>query len=99
MSPESPQAVRHTPIPWRAKRDDEGWWNVIGHDSALICELWGQENSADAAFIVRVVNCHEELLQALKLWDEGCRNGLNLPDCQCYGCITSRAIAKAEGRS
>ena len=47
----------------------------------------------------RRADCFDDLLAALKLWDSGCRvmDG-PAPNCECYGCRTRAAIAKAEGK-
>ena len=72
MSAETKQAVRHTALPWkqRALRLEDGARNVIAH--CIITRWEGltpkpQVAEANAAFIIRAVNCHEELLSTLRL--------------------------------
>ena len=55
----------HTPLPWSV--------HAIFPDSVLaeetnVCQCWNisGQGEANAAFIVRAVNCHEELLATLK---------------------------------
>lgn len=74
--------ARHTPTPWRAVID-QGNPRVFKHAMALVattaegahvqaidCTRSGAnfvEDRANAEFIVRAVNCHEELVAALKV--------------------------------
>jgi len=59
----------HTPLPW-VKNDlariesekEHGWVN----DGWIICDCDGPDGEHNAAFIVRAVNSHDELLAALK---------------------------------
>jgi hypothetical protein len=96
------QTVQHTPTPWREagiKPKDEGPLTAlvgdINEESVHIGTIRSKE---DAAFIVRAVNSHEELLGALK----GARMLLvGLPvDCKpmqhAYDLI-DEAISRAEG--
>lgn len=83
-------ANQHTPTPWtfspmgmiiaRTVTDDDGDNLVLG----------SMNNPENAAFIVRAVNCYEELLEALRNFrDKGI--GYNGPD-------LNKLIAKAEGK-
>jgi len=72
--------THHTPIPWRIRPQEldermrqiryesgDGLASVIATThNATICEEHGGDAVSNAAFIVRTVNCHEELLAALK---------------------------------
>lgn len=62
--------AKHTSTPWHAHKPDEsnGWWYVDGEDSAIgdVCTLYHDNAESNAAFIVKAVNCHEELLEALR---------------------------------
>lgn len=89
---------RHTATPWRVFL----YGGVqIGHvDGAAICSMWGDkaEGEANAAFIVKAVNCHDELVNALK----AARPFLAISDDQRASGrlkLVEAAIAKAEGSS
>ncbi len=81
--------VTHTPTPF-----------TLGRINALLNERF---NTEDAAFIVRAVNVHEELLEAL-LHAHGELDNLNPNDhdgalyCQCETARTYQRFAKAEGK-
>lgn len=77
----------HTTTPW-THNPEMSDSSISGADGvvARACHSW------DAAFIVRAVNCHEELLIALKTLRDGYkRRGLSCDN-------ADRAIAKAEGK-
>ena len=101
--------MKHTPGPWRVQpynqRDasaicDLGWNLQVGSDAPMDEALGEDETKANAAFIVRACNSHEELLAALKglvpyqaTWSEPAKTP--------YGraiAAANAAIAKAEGR-
>lgn len=76
----------------------------------IACEIQGpaQNMDADAAFIVRAVNAHEELLESLKdcyaqladiIKDERCDHAVNICWCGTDMAIqkAKQAITKAEG--
>lgn len=101
----------HTPTPWELY--DEGK-SAVGHQFAIvgnkerIATVHGLENElpktqANAAFIVRAVNCHDELVETIKLLKRCCKEALSdkwdrsddgfesmIEDCD-------RALAKAKG--
>ncbi len=52
-----------TPGPWEAKRLLEPQW-VVETKNTFICLTLGGNDRANAAFIVRAVNAHDELLEA-----------------------------------
>ena len=61
--------AEHTPTPWRL---DTRWSRLIvqGPNNEDIASVFGtrsDEGKACAAFIVRAVNCHEELVAALEV--------------------------------
>lgn len=62
--------VKHTPTPWKASLRFQ---NNLPNDYVITDGKWGgiaiasSDNEANAAFIVRAVNSHEELLTALKI--------------------------------
>jgi len=88
-------AVSHTPTPWKVTTTNEVWMSsVCGSDGDEIaqCFKFKNESEANAAFIVRAVNSHEELLEAAKSLIK-------------YGVVgdeykeqVRQAIAKAEGK-
>lgn len=59
--------MEHSPIPWKADGDlveDAGGWAVAD------CDFIGysdQQKGANAALIAQAVNCHADLLAALKV--------------------------------
>lgn len=66
--------MTHTPTPWKVLGytpygEDYRITDDIGNDIAIVPH-WDDEAKiearANAAFIVKAVNCHEELLEALK---------------------------------
>ena len=64
-------ATEHTSIPWTIHEDDDHFWRIRAQGKRLIAaELFAN----DAAFIVRAVNCHDELVEAL----EGASQELNI---------------------
>lgn len=67
MPTPTPQG-QHTPTPWTTENLNPF---ILGPDEKAVCQMtWGKrpmaEEKANAAFIVRAVNAHEELLEALK---------------------------------
>jgi hypothetical protein len=84
--------MKHTPTPWNAEQDrvySDGRWiastDCIGADT-------NTETYQNAAFIVRAVNSHDELVEALK-------NITNLPNELCCPSVKNfakEALAKAE---
>jgi len=92
MKPNKP----HTPTPWTAKTlkykalIQGGVYNTDSHSIAVVDSC-----PDDAAFIVRAVNAHEELLAACK----AARTYLNLDDAGPeLDFQLSQAIAKAESK-
>lgn len=102
----------HTPGPWRT--DPNYYIYVWAADSKMVADLPFEPEETFIARMRGVgrgatpaeqkANAHliaaaPDLLAALRLWDNGCYvEGGPYPDCDCYGCRTRRAIAKAEGR-
>ncbi len=59
--------VVHSPLPWRFQ-DDDFPVSLLDRDGRFV--VWemngsGEQRNVDAAFIVKAVNCHEELVAAL----------------------------------
>lgn len=88
----------HTPAPWRVEADEKGG-EIQGYDIRTDSEeIVGQEGilggpigEANAAFIVRAVNAHEALVDALRgalywnrerpqLWMDAARSAISLAD-------------------
>lgn len=97
---------KHTPTPWESQN------NVIfgdvdnpehDGDSPYIGKLEGQledDNKANAAHIVKCVNVHDELLEALKgLLDELSSEEMDRLENSAILRAVYAAIAKAEGRN
>jgi len=62
--------MKHTPTPWKTQNPNTGnpevdnhWLDVVETEkTGSICTAYTQ----DAKFIVKAVNCHDELVEALK---------------------------------
>lgn len=95
MKNETTNKVSHTPTPWQT--DQDGFIESMA--GTYIAEVSSDsdkaEAQADAEFIVRAVNSHEELLDALERIVVEC----NLDDAMLdvVRQIAEKAIAKAEG--
>lgn len=98
-----PEAT-HTPLPWRVEGDVE---IVAGINEKEVCIAdiegaldSGSTDRANAAFIVRAVNAHEEMLVLLKSIQEEFEAGrrLGMEPGSCFALQVRDAIAKAEGR-
>jgi hypothetical protein len=108
--------MKHTPLPWNLEKlesDTQGYRRSSAGDFAVIaenlmtpCFVFGidPEGQANAEFIVKAVNCHYELLWALKHyvaeWDynhksESHITGITTPPSSYY--MAKEAIAKAKG--
>lgn len=107
----------HTPTPWKVGMIQEinrGLFRELENgtkptgilieeiDDELSDETPIKQHKANAAFIVRAVNCHEELLEALKdivMHERGECDHDNIEECSKVVLkIAERAIAKAEGK-
>jgi hypothetical protein len=109
--------MKHTPTPWHYRAGEilAGTQEVEiaeiklptkdvigpGNDHR---EMWERQADDNAAFIVRAVNCHEEMLSALRIAQvtiHATWKSLNLPKdgnvAKAFQDI-SQAIAKAEGK-
>ena len=72
-------ASEHSPLPWRTV---PSWNDIYAADGRSIADVDG---SANAEFIVRCVNSHDDLLAALK-WlagdmDRAGGDGYGMPEC------------------
>ena len=58
----------HTPTPWKASiRGEAGETHIRGKTGAYICGLeWHSDAPDDADFIVKAVNNHQKLVEALR---------------------------------
>ena len=83
-------AVSHTPLPWKfvelapkpdgigyIRPEDEDRKEITHHDDMGRSR---QENLANADLIVRSVNSHDALVEALKGWQDHLRGSLNCMD-------------------
>lgn len=96
----------HTPGPWVYRRGDEWSLSVVTHHGELpdgnpnawtVASLNTRRDEADAN--ARLIAAAPQLLEALRRYDTGCMAMDPEPNCQCVGCVTRAAIAKAEGTS
>ena len=86
--------MKHTATPWKQHKGQWGIHNIEdSKEGQLLCEVQGSDSEANAAFIVKACNAHEDLLRLLKL---------SLEDLEDYGTYSvdileiKRAIANAE---
>src|SRR5271157_3455432 len=97
--------VQHTPTPWKVSVHVDGcnFTSYMINEVELAGAESDEEAEANAAFIVRAVNAHEELLRVAKFLitlDDDCGrehrriNGL-LSDARL---MVEQAIARAEGK-
>ena len=104
MTPEAPEGARHTPGPWTHRDSGTGKVYVEGPGTRvarwLVAEVDGRmhaENVANAAFIVRAANAHDDLLEALRPFaNYACESSCEYDPSPCHNCIARDAIAKAE---
>lgn len=80
--------TKHTPTPW--KHDKRGG-QVRSQDDAPIATA----SYPNAAFIVRAVNAHEELLNEVRSYLNDCENIFKLQE---TASRLKKVIAKAEGK-
>ncbi len=98
---------QHTPTPWNADGTIIQYLSKPGTHIAT-CDGWGTPQEANAAYIVKAVNCHEALIQELRdgalvadfireNWESGdlARSVRMLMD---WRNSAIKAIAKAEGK-
>jgi len=73
----------HTPTPWGRERSHPLEIIVLDERRTIVCIVSGAESNpvavADAEFIVRAANCHDELLAVLKLYFEARETGRSIP--------------------
>lgn len=90
----------HTPVPWTARTDGDGFWWIDkdteeGGESLADMTCMRSVAGANAEFIVRAVNCHEELVKALEGRVCGCCDGSGIT----YTCLDETEIGQAPGSS
>ena len=96
--------MEHTPTPWKISTITA---DEVSSEKGVVCECFGvtqEEEFANAAFIVRACNAHDELVEACKISlarllaiDEVLNNQNNgRRNHAIY--LLSQAIAKAEGK-
>lgn len=63
----------HTPTPWKTEYENEYGpeYELLGPDGILVLQYeWNSDRQAEveanASFVVRAVNCHDDLVAALK---------------------------------
>ena len=89
---------KHTPTPWTVAKHERGLVRAQGRTIVVVRETGNQDIDANAEFIVRACNAHEDLLAALKEIE---RSLANHPTFAWHNIveIARAAIAKAEGES
>ena len=99
--------TEHTPTPWtRTGRIIDGMphrdWDKIHHcvDAVRICILddgpTEAQSKANAEFIVRACNCHDELIDLLQMWVDGTERGAAPPKAMLLN-ATRDALDNAKG--
>ena len=113
-----------TPRPWKVSKSDwdgTDYWEITTADGVEVCMaptdfyayhegpfIAPDDNEADAALIVRAVNCHDELVEACKAlveWIAGVKDlGVGSPsdrfsEAQCQGIITALMDCQPRGFS
>ena len=95
--------MEHTATPWKVAEPSRDGMFIVNQDDDVVAESYPDNNQdfeANAAFICRAVNSHEELLEA-------CRDALDILECncavtkcvgKCTKAIVEAAIARAEGK-
>lgn len=99
------QETKHTPTPWYVKNYGTHWNNpdiediavCYGDDDEHICDTVYEE--ADAAFIVRAVNSHEDLISALQEIHDGISSCMGDPAFFEIKEKAAEALAKARGEA
>ena len=96
----------HTPTPWRTLDAENGLLITASDADAtpiaeMICKGEGCPEEADAAYIVRCVNAHQALVDALKLFAAMDKCNYELETMRRSGLFeqVDAALALAEGRS
>jgi len=88
--------LKHAPTPWHLASTADGYFTCIERDDRLIARCGSSDflqAERDAAFVVRAVNAHEELIDTLRMVIEDLQEDE-------YGYLikmAEQAIAKAEG--
>lgn len=96
--------MNHTPTPWEWVGDRAQGFILLGPDGSIgevyICAEPSMCNAqANAAFIVRAVNAHDDLIGALKTIEAAHPHIINRESPSvCVPCVAKKAIAKAEGK-
>lgn len=105
--------MSHTKIPWRVSKRD-GVANIRSTDKdghGIIAKVYVrktktnsvEEYQANADFIVKAVNLHEELVAALKGWAGAAKLKMIVPigaiDIETPLKLTEAVLVKAEGKS
>lgn len=94
--------MAHTPLPWECREDEDGHFEIVGDRQGLDI-TWiadsigglGEEEKANAEFIVKAVNCHQELVDALKSIQSQCAGHADEFSARVYS-LAAKALAKAE---
>jgi hypothetical protein len=91
----------HTPGPWHAEACENNgtlvYHRVVAGDS-LICGVYGSQE-ANAAFIIRACNAHEELLAACELFTKAAHDARDALNGAGLACPSSIAFAAEQARA
>lgn len=104
LLPGTEKILERTQGEWESIKSQEGVFYIDKKETPMVLRLGdiavcsGENPEADSAFIVRAVNCHQDLLEALKeAYSAMEHHGIPLGD-PAFG-LAQHAIAKAEGRA
>lgn len=85
----------HTPTPWHVEDQDI----MSGEIEIALVSAYNTNRKANAAYIVKCVNAHEELVRLVRKADNYIRNQERaIPEDHGNDCQYCRALAQAEGK-
>ena len=92
--------TEHTPTktPWRYEKGLSGTdciWDMEGNQIGACKSLNDMPNEANAALIVRAVNCHDDLVNVLKIIEDSCGKYLEQGHFDYHLSIIRQTLAKA----
>jgi hypothetical protein len=102
------RACAHTPVPFGIEKRKDGNIEIVaGGDGAVLATVYGDDGEplcwpvlANAEFIVRACNAHDELLAACESAVEAFGSPDDCGSCgQCSMCLCRAAIKKAKGKA
>ncbi len=84
---------------WGMQKDKQAGFRLLVRNQMMVARIFGLSDS-EAAFLLRAVNSHADLLTALEAFEhfpcEGTESCTNYPAGLCPGCHARAAIKKAK---